>query len=140
MIVVWATLYHLLPAGGPPFRVFTPGAVVGVALWVGISRLFALFLAYRDTYETTYGALGGAIVFVLWLWLSNLAILFGAEINDVLADRRAEALAGPVATATAPPIDRDRPRVADGSGDHRLPAERPDRGSQARPGSTKSPR
>jgi membrane protein len=89
VMFVWALLYKFLPDTNAPFRVFTPGAVVGVLLWLGVSWLFSLYLSYHDTYEATYGALGGAIVFLTWLWMSNLALLIGAEINDVLADLRA---------------------------------------------------
>ncbi len=88
VMLVWAMLYKFLPDTKAPFRLFTPGAVVGVTLWLGVSYLFGLYLSYHDTYEATYGTLGGAIVFLTWLWLSNLALLVGAEINDVLADMR----------------------------------------------------
>ena len=56
--------------------------------WLGISALFGLYLSHFNSYEATYGALGGAIIFLTWLWLSNVALLFGAELNDVLADFR----------------------------------------------------
>ncbi|MBA3395822.1 MAG: YihY/virulence factor BrkB family protein [Deltaproteobacteria bacterium] len=88
MMFVWAILYRFLPDTDAPFRVLTPGAVAGVLLWIGISLLFALYLSYFNRYEATYGALGSAIVFLIWLWLSNLALLIGAEFNDVLADFR----------------------------------------------------
>ena len=58
-------------------------------LWLGISALFGLYLAHFNSYEATYGALGGAIIFLTWLWLSSIAMLVGAEINDVLADIKA---------------------------------------------------
>jgi membrane protein len=88
VMIVWAILYKFLPDTDAPFRIFTPGAVVGVILWLGISLLFGLYLRYFNSYDATYGALGGAIVFLTWLWLSNIALLFGAEFNDVLADFR----------------------------------------------------
>ena len=90
VMVVWAILYKYLPNTDAPFRIFTPGAVVGVVAWLGISYLFGLYLGQFNRYEATYGALGTAIIFLTWVWLSNLALLFGAEINDVLADLRAE--------------------------------------------------
>jgi membrane protein len=88
VMVVWAVLYKFLPDTDAPFRIFTPGAFVGVLLWLGISYGFGFYLGHFNSYEATYGALGGGIIFLTWLWLSNIALLFGAEINDVLADVR----------------------------------------------------
>jgi membrane protein len=88
VMFVWAVLYKFLPDTDAPFRIFTPGAVVGVALWLGISLLFGVYLENFNSYDATYGALGSAIIFLTWLWLSNMALLFGAEFNDVLADFR----------------------------------------------------
>src|SRR6185312_6370157 len=88
VMVTWAIVYKFLPDTDAPFRVFTPGAIVGVLGWLGISELFGLYLSHFNRYEATYGALGGAIIFLLWLWLSGIALLFGAEVNDVLCSRR----------------------------------------------------
>jgi membrane protein len=88
VMVVWAVAYKVLPDTDAPFRIFTPGAIVGVLLWLGISYGFGVYLGYVHSYTTTYGALGGGIIFLTWLWLSSIALLFGAEINDVLADLR----------------------------------------------------
>jgi membrane protein len=88
VMIVWAVVYKFLPNTDAPFRIFTPGALIGVLLWLGTSWLFGLYLGHFDRYEATYGALGGAIIFLTWLWLSNIALLFGAVINDVLADVR----------------------------------------------------
>ena len=88
VMVVWAVLYKFLPNTHAPFRIFTPGAITGVLLWLGISYGFGVYLSHFNSYATTYGALGGGIIFLTWLWLSNIALLFGAEINDVLADLR----------------------------------------------------
>ena len=88
ILFVWALIYRYLPDTDAPMRVFTPGAVIGVALWLGVSFLFNLYVSHHDTYELTYGTLGGAILFLTWLWISNLTLLVGAEINDVVADMR----------------------------------------------------
>ncbi|MBC7978369.1 MAG: YihY/virulence factor BrkB family protein [Myxococcales bacterium] len=88
VMFVWAVMYKFLPNTKAPFRIFTPGAVIGVLLWLAISYGFGVYLGRFDSYTTTYGALGGGIIFLTWLWLSNIALLFGAEINDVLADMR----------------------------------------------------
>jgi membrane protein len=99
IMVLWAIAYRFLPNTDAPFRVFTPGAFVGVLLWLGISYGFGLYLGYVNSYSTTYGALGGGIIFLTWLWLSSIALLFGAEINDVLADLRKDT--SPAAAALA---------------------------------------
>jgi membrane protein len=91
VMVVWALVYRFLPDTNVPFRIFTPGAAVGVALFLGISLLFGLYLDHFATYASIYGALGSAVMFLTWLWLSALAMLFGAEINEVLAEMRVEA-------------------------------------------------
>ncbi len=88
VMLVWAILYKFLPNTDAPFRVFTPGAFAGVVLWLGLSYAFGVYLGHFNSYEATYGALGGAIIFLTWLWLSNMALLVGAEINGVLADLR----------------------------------------------------
>jgi membrane protein len=90
VMLVWAIIYKFLPNTDAPFRIFTPGAFVGVLLWLGMSYGFGFYIGHFNSYETTYGALGGAIIFLTWLWLSNIALLLGAEINDVLADLRAD--------------------------------------------------
>jgi membrane protein len=88
MMVVWAVAYRFLPDTDAPFRVFTPGALVGVSLWLGISWLFGLYLDHFASYATIYGALGSAVIFLTWLWLSAVSMLFAAEINEVLAEAR----------------------------------------------------
>ncbi len=89
VMFVWALVYKYLPNTDAPLLIFTPGAVIGVLAWLGISALFGLYLSHFNSYEATYGTLGGAIIFLLWLWLTNITLLVGAEINDVLADIRA---------------------------------------------------
>jgi membrane protein len=89
VMLVWAVMYKFLANTDAPFRIFTPGAIIGVLAWLGISALFGLYLSHFNSYEATYGTLGGAIIFLTWLWLSNITLLAGAEINDVLADFRA---------------------------------------------------
>lgn len=88
VMLVWAIVYKFLPNTDAPFRVFTPGAFIGVGIWVAMSYAFGVYLGHFNSYEATYGALGSAIIFLTWLWLSNIALLLGAEINDVLADLR----------------------------------------------------
>jgi membrane protein len=121
VMVVWAVLYKFLANTDAPFRVFTPGAISGVVLWLGVSALFSLYLGNFGDYEKTYGTLGGAIVFLTWLWLSNIAILFGAEVNDVLADfrRKRDPDAAQLATPTDP---KDTDSARPGQHPHAQPA------------------
>jgi membrane protein len=62
-------------------RWFTPGAFVGVALWLLISFVFRIYLRYFDSYSVTYGSLGAVIVMMLWFYLTGVAILIGGEVN-----------------------------------------------------------
>lgn len=107
VMVVWAVAYKFLPDTSAPFRIFTPGAITGVLLWLGISYGFGLYLGYVNSYTTTYGALGGGIIFLTWLWLSNIALLLGAEINDVLADLRKDTSPAAAVLATETNTLRD---------------------------------
>jgi membrane protein len=79
---MFAILYWAAPnVKHPKFRWLSPGGVVAVILWVIASAAFALYVANFGSYNKTYGALGGVIVFLVWLWISNIAVLFGAELN-----------------------------------------------------------
>jgi membrane protein len=76
----------------PKFRWITPGSIAGVLLWIIASAAFALYVASFASYNKTYGALGGVIVFLIWLWISNIAVLLGAELNaEVERGRQIEA-------------------------------------------------
>ena len=110
VMFVWALAYKWLPNTDAPFHVFTPGAIVGVLAWLGMSALFGVYLQHFNSYETTYGALGGAIIFLFWLWLTNIMVLVGAEINDVLADMRANKSVA--AAQLADPMERPGSREA----------------------------
>ncbi len=103
VMTVWAVVYRFLPDTDAPLRIFTPGAFVGVFSWLAISYLFGLYLGHFNSYATTYGALGGAIIFLTWLWFSNIALLFGAELNDVLADFRTREREAAAKLAEQPP-------------------------------------
>ncbi|MFL5835573.1 MAG: YihY/virulence factor BrkB family protein, partial [Solirubrobacteraceae bacterium] len=63
------------------FRWVSPGGLVAVVLWIVASAAFAFYVANFGSYNKTYGALGGVIVFLVWLWISNIAVLLGAELN-----------------------------------------------------------
>jgi membrane protein len=67
----------------------SPGSLVAVVLWLVLSGAFAAYVANFGSYNRTYGAVAGVIVFLVWLWLSNLAILLGLEFDAELARERA---------------------------------------------------
>ncbi len=85
MMVLWTTLYSVLPDLPRKFRLITPGSVVGVLVWVAASLGFSVYVSHFNTLGLTYGALGGLIALLLWMWISSLALMLGAEINAVLA-------------------------------------------------------
>jgi membrane protein len=66
------------------FAWITPGGLLAVALWLVASALFALYAANFSSYNATYGALAGVVVFLVWLWISNNALLLGAAFNAEL--------------------------------------------------------
>src|SRR4051794_7295035 len=89
VITMFAILYWAAPnVRHPKFRWISPGGVVGVGLWILASAAFAFYVASFASYNKTYGALGGVIVFLTWLWISNIAILLGAEFNAELERSR----------------------------------------------------
>ena len=94
--LMFAILYWVAPNARPTsFRWVTPGGVTAVLLWVIASLLFGIYAANFASYGKTYGALGSVIVFLIWLWLTNLAILYGAELNAELERQRAIAAGQP---------------------------------------------
>jgi membrane protein len=85
MTLAVATLYYATPnVQQPKFRWMSIGAGVAILTWVGASVLFGLYVAHFSSYNKTYGALAGVIVFLLWLWITNVALLFGAELDAEL--------------------------------------------------------
>jgi membrane protein len=85
VVVILAILYWTAPnVRQPGFRWVSPGGVVAVVLWLVVSALFAVYVASFSSYSKTYGALASVVVFLVWLWLTNLVILFGAELNAEL--------------------------------------------------------
>jgi membrane protein len=97
MVLVVALLYYATPnVKQPKFRWISVGAAVALLVWVLASIGFALYVANFSDYGATYGSLGGVIVALLWLWITNLALLFGAEVDSEL-ERGRELQAGLVA-------------------------------------------
>jgi membrane protein len=111
--VMFAILYWAAPnVRQPGFRWLSPGGILGVVVWVIASAAFALYVANFSSYNKTYGSLGGVIAFLVWLWISNLAVLLGAELNAELS-RGKELRAGRGSLDDDAPIlePRDRSRI-----------------------------
>jgi len=89
VVTMLALLYYAAPnVKQPSFRWLTPGSVLAVVVWVLASIAFGIYVANFGAYNKTYGALGGAVVFLIWLWLSNVAVLLGAELNAEIERER----------------------------------------------------
>jgi membrane protein len=114
VLTMFAILYYVAPnVRLPAFRWLSPGAVVAITIWLVSSVAFGVYVRNFGYYNKTYGTLGGVIIFLVWMWLSNLALLVGAEFNAEL-ERGRELQAG-IADAEAeiqlPP--RDAPKATD---------------------------
>jgi membrane protein len=106
-MLIYAIVYYAAPnVEVRHFRWISPGAVVGVLLWIVISALFFVYVSHFSSYSATYGAFAGAVILLVWLWVTNLALLFGAELNAVVDLRRArhlpEGYDGPVLPTKEP--------------------------------------
>jgi membrane protein len=76
-----ALMYHLAPAARVRWRWVTPGAVLALGLWFAMSYGLRLYVQYFGNYSTTYGSIGGVILLMLWLYLTSLVLLIGAELD-----------------------------------------------------------
>ncbi len=90
MMFVWALTYYVLPDVQQKFKLITPGSVLGVIIWAVASWGFSMYVKNFGKYDATYGALGGVIVLLLWMWISCLVLLIGAEINAIIEHRSPE--------------------------------------------------
>jgi membrane protein len=84
MMIVWATIYYVLPDVPQTVRSIMPGAVAGVLVWLSATLGFSFYVSQFGTFGITYGALGGIVILLVWMWFSSLALMLGAEINAVL--------------------------------------------------------
>jgi membrane protein len=115
LILVVSLMFSILYYGAPNvrqpgFRWVTPGGIVAVVTWMIVSGLFGLYVANFGSYNKTYGSLGSVIIFLVWLWLTNIAILFGAELNaEAERGRQIEAGQPPEREPFLPPRDASKP-------------------------------
>jgi membrane protein len=84
MMATLAVLYYVLPDVEQRFGFITPGSVVAVVVWLLSTLGFSYYVTHFGGYHVVYGALGSVVVLLLWMWISSLAVLLGAEINAVL--------------------------------------------------------
>ncbi|MBF6068096.1 YihY/virulence factor BrkB family protein [Nocardia farcinica] len=105
--LAFALLYWVAPnARQPGFRWLSPGSVLAVLVWVLASAGFAFYVANFGSYNKVYGSLGGVAVFLVWVWISNVAVLLGAEFDAELArGRRIEQGLPPDQEPFLPPRD-----------------------------------
>ncbi|AKT51159.1 YihY/virulence factor BrkB family protein [Arsenicicoccus sp. oral taxon 190] len=83
VILVIALLYYATPnVKQPKFKWFSPGAALAFVVWILASVTFGFYVSHFGSYNKTYGSIAGVIVFLLWLWITNLALLFGAEFDS----------------------------------------------------------
>lgn len=81
-LLVFSFIYHVTPdVQQRAFRWIAPGALVGVAVWLAASAAFSAYLANFKSFNVTYGSFAAAIILLVWLWLTNVALLLGAEVN-----------------------------------------------------------
>lgn len=90
-----AVLYWASPNAKRRFRWVSPGALVAIVAWLIASGLFGLYVANFGHYNKVYGSIAGIIIFLIWMWISNVAILLGAEFNAELERGRAIAAGNP---------------------------------------------
>jgi membrane protein len=84
-LLVFSFVYYVTPdVRQRAFRWIMPGALGGVAIWLAVSAAFSEYLANFKSFNVTYGSFAAAIILLVWLWLTNLALLFGAEINAAI--------------------------------------------------------
>jgi membrane protein len=89
VITMFAILYWATPnVKQPAFQWITPGGILALVVWILASALFAFYVANFSSYNATYGSIAGVIIFLVWLWLTNVAILLGAELNAELERSR----------------------------------------------------
>jgi membrane protein len=94
VVLIVALLYYATPnVKQPRFRWISAGAVLAIVVWLVASAAFGFYVANFSSYDKTYGSLAGVIAFLLWLWITNLALLFGAELDAEL-ERGRELQAG----------------------------------------------
>jgi membrane protein len=103
-MLAFAYVYYVtpdLPEDEKKFRLMTPGAATAVVIWIAVSWGFSQYLSHYSEVNAIYGTFAGAIILVGWVWLTNCALLIGAELNSALTRER-ESTASDLSAAPAP--------------------------------------
>jgi membrane protein len=110
VVMMLAVLYYMAPnARLPKFQWISPGAVVALVIWIVATVAFFFYVRNFGSYNKTYGTLGGAISMLVWLWISNIAILFGQQLNSEIERGRELAAGVPAEEEIQLPL-RDEPK------------------------------
>ena len=113
VMLVLALLYYFLPDVKQEWRYITPGSVLATMLWLLLTWGFSFYAETFGSYDKTYGAIGGVIVLMTWLYISGFVFILGGEVNAVLEHASAEGKArGAREAGEAPPPQIERPSVA----------------------------
>jgi membrane protein len=111
VILMFSVLYYAAPnVKLPGFRFVTPGSAFAVIIWLIASALFAFYVANFGSYDKTYGTLGGVVSVLVWMWITNLALLFGVELNAERERSRELAAGVPRAEREIQLEPRDEPK------------------------------
>jgi membrane protein len=109
-MVIYSYVYWAAPDRRGAWRWISPGAAVAVLIWIAASAGFFFYVDNFGSYNATYGAFATVVILLVWLWLTNVALLFGAELNAALErarpGRRAESSPAPTSTGPAAPGSR----------------------------------
>jgi membrane protein len=106
-MLVYAVVYFAAPnVEIRRFQWITPGAVFGVLMWILASGLFFVYVSNFSSYSATYGAFAAVVILLVWMWLTNVALLFGAELNAAIDVRRSPELPP---TYQGPPLPAKEP-------------------------------
>jgi membrane protein len=117
VLLVYAVAFAFAPDIEPRrLRWISPGAITGVLIWLVASAGFFLYVSNFGKYGATYGAFAGAVILLLWLYLSNLAFLFGAELNAEFERERRPAYADPPPPTPPSPPSWPQPPSSEASG------------------------
>ncbi|HEY7144763.1 MAG TPA: YihY/virulence factor BrkB family protein [Streptosporangiaceae bacterium] len=125
VILILAILYWASPNARQKFRWFSPGSLIAVPAWLIASGLFALYVANFAHYNRVYGSIAAVIIFLIWLWISNLAVLFGVEFNAEMQRGQAMADGSPPESGRFAQLRDTAKLPKQGAGEQRAAQQRP---------------